>query len=434
MAATARAGFGRAFEVPGFRALWTATVQSQLGNQLARLALAVLVFDRTSSPVLTALTYALTFLPPMVAAPLLTGLADRFPRRTVLMSADLIRAVLIGLTALPGLPLVAVGVLVTLNACVHPLYSAASGAALPTLLPGDRYPVGAGVLAMTDLVTQIAGFGLGGVALGWLGGPRGCLAVDAATFALSALLLRAGLPPLRPGPPQSPGARPGGHWAALRMVLTDRRLAVPAALMWLYGLFLAPEALAVPFTHQLGAGTGATGWLMAADPIGALIGTLLLTRVVPQRWWPALLTPLAVAAGVPLVVSALAPALPVALALWSLTGLLTCYITIAQVTYVRRVPDERRGRAAGVASAGLQTAQGVGVLAAGALAELMAPSTAIGVCAAVGVVLAVLLATAARGRRRSQTSQTSQTVAASGWAPEPSALPLRTGADGKDFE
>lgn len=410
MAAVTRAGFGRAFEVPGFRALWTATVQSQLGNQLARLALAVLVFDRTSSPVLTTLTYALTFLPPMLAAPLLSGLADRHPRRTVLMAADLVRAVLIGLTALPGLPLPAVGVLVTLAACVHPLYSSASGAALPALLPGDRYPVGAGVLAMTDLVTQIAGFGLGGVALGWLGGPRGCLLVDAATFALSALLLRTGLPPLRPVPPDPPGVRAArtGVWPALRMVLTDRRLAVPAGMVWLYGLFLAPEALAVPFTHQVGAGTGAAGWLMAADPVGALVGTLLLTRVVPQRWWPTLLAPLVVATGVPLVVGALAPALPVALVLWPLTGVLTCYITIAQVTYVRRVPDDRRGRAAGVASAGLQTAQGLGVLLAGALAELMAPSTAIGVCAAGGVLLAVVLAAALpRDARRRDGATTS---------------------------
>jgi MFS family permease len=414
VAADRAGGFGRAFEVPGFRALWTATAQSQIGNQLARVALAVLVFDRTASPVLTTLTYALTFLPPMLAAPLLTGLADRHSRRTVLVVADLVRAALVGLTALPGLPLLAVGVLVTLTACAHPLYSSASGAALPALLPGDRYPVGAGVLAMTDLVTQIAGFGLGGAALGRLGGPHAFLALDAATFALSALLLRTGLPPLRPAPPGSaaaPAAGTGsgsggrwvvGRWAVLRMVLTDRRLAVPAAMVWLYGLFLAPEALAVPFTHQIGASTGATGWLMAADPVGALAGTLLLTRVVPQRWWPALLSPLVVATGLPLVASALAPALPVALLLWPLTGALTCYVTIAQVSFVRRVPDHRRGRVTGAVSAGLQTAQGLGVLLAGALAELVAPSTAIGTCAATGVVLATILATALPRAARQQ--------------------------------
>jgi MFS family permease len=401
----ARAGLGRAFEVAGFRALWAATAQSQLGNQLARVALAVLVFDRTASPVLTTLTYALTFLPPMLAAPLLTGLADRHSRRTVLVAADLVRAALIGLTALPGLPLLAVGVLVILAACAHPLYSSARGAALPALLPGDRYPVGAGVLAMTDLVTQIAGFGLGGAALAQLGGPHAFLALDAATFVVSALLLRTGLPPLPPVPlaaaAPGAGAGGGGWWAVLRLLLGDRRLAVPAAMTWLYGLFLAPEALAVPFTHQIGASIGAAGWLMAADPVGALVGTLLLTRVVPQRWWPALLAPLAVATGVPLVASALAPALPVALLLWPLTGVLTCYLTIAQVSYVRQVPDHRRGRITGAVSAGLQTAQGLGVLLAGALAEPLAPSTAIGACAAAGVLLASVLATALpRGARR----------------------------------
>jgi hypothetical protein len=43
-------------------------------------ALAVLVFERTGSPGQTALTYALTFLPAVLAGPLLPGLADR-PQR-----------------------------------------------------------------------------------------------------------------------------------------------------------------------------------------------------------------------------------------------------------------------------------------------------------------------------------------------------------------
>lgn len=71
--------------------------------------------------------------------------------------------------------------------------------------------------------------------------------------------------------------------------------------------------------------------------------------------------------------------------------MLTCYLTIAQVSYVRWVPDHR-GRITGAVPAGLQTAQGLGVLLAGALAEPLAPSTAIGACAAAGVLLATVLA------------------------------------------
>jgi MFS family permease len=68
-----------------FRALFAAHILSVVGDQFARVALAVLVFNRTASASLTALVYALTFLPSIVGGPLLSGLADRFPRRRVMV-------------------------------------------------------------------------------------------------------------------------------------------------------------------------------------------------------------------------------------------------------------------------------------------------------------------------------------------------------------
>src|SRR4051794_9572143 len=81
--------------VPGFRALWLAELLSVAGDQLARVALAVLVFGRTGSASWSALTYALTFLPALFGGVLLGGLADRFPRRRVMVVADLARAWLV---------------------------------------------------------------------------------------------------------------------------------------------------------------------------------------------------------------------------------------------------------------------------------------------------------------------------------------------------
>ena len=49
------------------------------------MALSVLVFERTSSAILTALTYALTFLPALVGGALLSSLADQLPRRQVMV-------------------------------------------------------------------------------------------------------------------------------------------------------------------------------------------------------------------------------------------------------------------------------------------------------------------------------------------------------------
>ncbi|MFD1045420.1 MFS transporter, partial [Kibdelosporangium lantanae] len=71
--------FRSVFANSEFRALWTAQVLSIAGDQLARVALTLLVFIRTNSSGWAALTYALTFIPDLVGGPLLSGLADRFP-------------------------------------------------------------------------------------------------------------------------------------------------------------------------------------------------------------------------------------------------------------------------------------------------------------------------------------------------------------------
>jgi len=84
-----QATVGEVFAIPEFRALWFARCLSLIGDQLARVALAILAFDQTGSPALTALTYALTYLPAVVSGPLLSGLADRYPRRAVMIAADL---------------------------------------------------------------------------------------------------------------------------------------------------------------------------------------------------------------------------------------------------------------------------------------------------------------------------------------------------------
>src|SRR2546423_15302069 len=77
--------FGTVIGIAEFRVLWIAVTQSEIGDQLARVALSLLVFDATASAVLTALTYALTFLPPLVTGTFLAGLSDRLPRRTVMV-------------------------------------------------------------------------------------------------------------------------------------------------------------------------------------------------------------------------------------------------------------------------------------------------------------------------------------------------------------
>lgn len=401
------ADFRDVFSVGEFRTLWLAETQSRLGDQLARIALALLVFDRTSSEALTALVYALSLLPPLLTAPLLAGLADRYSRRTVMVVVDLVRAALVATMAIPALPLPVVAALVVAATCPQPLFSAARNATLPNVLAGDRFAVGMGVIQATDNLAQVIGFTAGGAAVAFAGSPHLLLLANAATFALSAAMVRWGIRPHRPTPTTDfpaatrPADDAGFLLAGLRLVLRDRRLLGLASLIWLYGLYLAPEALAVPYGHQIGADDTEAGVLMASLVIGTLLGNLVVTRISPGTR-VRLTVPLAVATGLPLLATVAKPSVPLAVALWALSGVLSTYMLLAQVSFTQRVPDAVRGRAIGFVSAGHQTAQGLGVLLAGGLAEATSPAVAIAACAAAGS-LGVLVVSAVMNSKRPAT-------------------------------
>jgi len=184
-------GLGEVFRSAEFRALWAAELFSILGDQLARVGLAVLVYGRTGSAAWTAATYALTFLPALVGGVLLGRLADRYRRRELMMVADLARAGLLGVMALPGVPLWLLCVLLVVAVTLGAPHSAAQGALLPDVL-GSRFEAGLAVRQITSQTTQLAGFGLGGAALTVVS-PSVALAADALTFAASAALVRFGL-------------------------------------------------------------------------------------------------------------------------------------------------------------------------------------------------------------------------------------------------
>src|SRR3954454_18836628 len=191
------------FAVVEFRALYVARTASLLGDQLARVALAILVFRETGSALITGLVYALTFLP-YLAGLFLAGLADRRPRRAVMIHGDLISAVAIGAMALPGVPLTVLCALLTIAMLVNPVYDAARAALLPEVLPGDLYVQGSALTSVTFGAVQVLGFGAAGLLVAGVGA-RPSLALDACTFLVSAYVLRRWT---QRRPAASSGARP----------------------------------------------------------------------------------------------------------------------------------------------------------------------------------------------------------------------------------
>ncbi|MFD5243486.1 MFS transporter [Amycolatopsis sp. NPDC058340] len=383
--------FKAAFAVGEFRALWAAEALSQAGDQLARVALSVLVWERTASAGLTGLTYGLTYLPTLIGGTLFAGLADRYPRRTVMIVCDLLRAAIAALMAVPGVPLpVLAGLLVILTTAGGP-FRAAQLALLPDVLEGDRYLAGLAVRTITIQTAQLAGFGGGGLVIG-LVTPYWGLVIDAVTFVVSALLVSIGV--RRRGPAatessvKSRVARAFSGEGA-RELWQGKGIRVLFGLKMLAGFAIAPEGLAAPLAVGLGAGSFAVGLILAADPIGSVIGSWIFTKWVPARRKTRIVGILAIASVVPLVFVFFRPSLPVCLALIALSGAFAApYHLQAVALMARAVPDGVRAQVMGLTSTSLVTVQGIGIMLAGGLAQLTGPFVAVGVAATVAVASA----------------------------------------------
>jgi predicted MFS family arabinose efflux permease len=388
--------FRDVLKVAEFRALWLADAQSLIGNQLARVALAVLVFERTGSTALTALTYALTFLPAILGGALLSGLADRYPRRRVMIWCDLVRAVLVAVMALPAMPIAALCALLVLVVFLGAPFSAAETATLPQILEGDRFVVGQAVRTITDQAGQLAGFAAGGVVIAAVGARTG-LAIDAITFLLSALIIWSGV---RQRPSARNASTQDNYLCSLaedlRLIVNSTVLRTLLAFGWLAAFYIAPEGLAAPYAAEDNGGAAAVGLLLAALPAGTAVGTWLLVRLFPPPRRVRMIGPLAVAAGLALLPCVLQPNVAVSCALWFGCGLCCAYQVPAAATFVQATPEAQRGQVYGLASAGLIAVQGAGIVLFGLLGGQLHAHGAVALAGAAGAVAAAFIAITGR--------------------------------------
>jgi MFS transporter len=380
------------------RTLIAGSLVSIAGDQLARLALSVVVFQRTHSALFTGLTYATTFLPALIGGPLLAGLADRLPRRRVMVAADVVRIPLIGVLALPWMPWpVAIGLLAVTTVIEAP-FDAARAALLPDVAPAD-YQRALSLDRAVQQSGQVLGFLAGGLVLTVVS-PQVALLLDAVTFAVSAALLRFGIPDLPAAADAGPGRpRVRGHALAdarlgVRLVFGRSDVRRLVLLVWLVSaIAVVPEGLAVPYAASLGAGGFAVGLLFAANPIGnALAGPLVGCTSVLNR--PRRVIPTAALAVVPLIGCLARPPFPIVVVLVAVSGAGMTASLLARAEFVASVPREVLGRAFGVAAAGITVIQGVAVGAAGALTDVLSPAVVVGIAGLVGTVgVAVIAAT-----------------------------------------
>jgi MFS family permease len=171
-----------------FRLLFAGQVVSDLGDWLDLLALlALLAFQwRLGAPALAALTMAM-LLPSALVAPFAGVLADRWPRRGVMIACDLSRAALaLGLVWAPSLAVVLA--LVLAKGTLGTLFGAARQATIRQTVPEDDLLSTNALSRLSGNVTKVAGPALGGLLVASVG-PRAAFVADALTFLISASLL-----------------------------------------------------------------------------------------------------------------------------------------------------------------------------------------------------------------------------------------------------
>jgi len=393
-----------------FRAVLASSGLSILGDQVARIAVALLVFERTGSEFAASATYACSYLTWLVSGPLLASLADRQRRRRLMVQCDLLRAGLIAALLVPGLPLWALFVVLVLVGLLSPPFDAAKSALLPEMLTGDLYVAGSAVQSAVIQGAHVGGFLVGGTLIA-VTSASVALALDAVTFLVSAALLRwvvADRPVGRvPERSMLRDTQEGVRIVAAHRVL--RRLLA-------YGVvgslaMIVPEGLAVPVSEGLGGGPMTAGVLTAAVPAGYLAGSFCLLRV-PVARRSALLPGMTVLSVVPLLLTPLAGSSAVVVVLWVVTGAGSAVGLVANAAFMVTVPAEARGRAFGLANTTLMAVQGAFLLIAGALAEMVTPLQAVGVAGAVILLPALLLAV----RPSAATEQPAHAVPAGGQA------------------
>jgi MFS family permease len=378
-------GFSAALAVTEFRALWFAEAQSIFGDQLAKVALTILVYEQTQSALWAAVVYALTFLSALVGGLGLSQLADRFRRRQLIVVCTLTQGVLVGVMAIPDMPIIVLGALVLLVGFAQSPALAAQNAVTREIFTDDELYLRSqdlrGITTNTLMLLGLAGGGVLVVAIGttW------ALGINAVTFLISAGLVHRFL--------QNRAAAGGRHdtwFGAAKWVFGNGRMRVLLTLSWLVGLVVIPEGLVAPLASELGVTNAAVGWLLAADPLGYVVGTFVLSRYVTAENRVRAIGVLATLSSAALIGFALRPNLAFALAMLALAGAFGAYQITVSATFNTLVPNEIRGGAFGIVRTGLRVSQGIGVAIGGAVATLLGSAmNTVALAGALGVLVAV---------------------------------------------
>ncbi len=384
---------------PSFRVLWSARAISFLGDSLGLVALLVYVEDRTGAAFAVALLLFAGDCLPGFFGPLAGAICDRFDLRTVMISCELVQAVLVVAMAVTLPPLPVLLVLVALRSITATIFQPASRSAVPALvedreLETANSTLGAGTYGLEALGPLVA------AALFTVLSIRGILLVDALTFVVSAVLLTR-LPSLPSTSEHEPFARNvrdglGYIWSTpvVRVIaLGFFGIAAVNGVDDVAMVFLAKD--------ELGAGDSAAAMLYAGVGIGLVVGYLVLGRLGHRMPMLGLLVAGFAISSAGNLLTGLAWAVGAALALQTIRGAGIAAIDVGLNTHLQRVvPARLLGRVFGNLYGAVGVAAGLSYGLGGLLLELTDARVTFVTAGACGLLVSAATALALRRAHR----------------------------------
>jgi MFS family permease len=341
------AHYGRLIRNRRYFPLWLSQLGSNLGDTLHYIALVVWVYQRTGSSLAVSGAVFFEVLPVILLAPVAGVVIDRFPRKTILIVADVVRAVCV-LALLLTTQLWQIYAIITLLTGAATFFNPAVSATLPTLLDPEDVLAANAVSWSTGRFVQIIGAALAAGVIQAVGA-EAAFVFNAGTFLLSALIL--GWLPVPPGRPVASRGWAGfvadareGLAIARHDPLVAHLIRVQALASFAVGATSA--LLVVLATDHYHLPAGQFGGFILAIGVGALLGPLILTSVLRGRMGrPAWMFLPYVVRGIGDILLAVVTIPALAWVLLIIYGLNTSSGMVLYQTWVQQVvPDQVRGR------------------------------------------------------------------------------------------
>ncbi|RPE35768.1 MFS transporter [Kitasatospora cineracea] len=349
---------------------------------LSGFALGTLVRARTGSPFLTAVSMYGSSFTAVLGALTLMSLADGARPRRTLVALHLLALAATLAQAVPGLPLAARFALLLGVGLFQSLGTGTRMGLLAEIVPPDGYAPARSLMNVTAGGASVLGFALGGALLTVLT-PYQLLGAAAGLTALAALVVAATVRERSVRPPRRPGLRE--TWRGnVELLGRPGRRALLLNLWVPNGLVVGCEALFLLYAPA------AAGTLLAASSAGMLVGDLVVGRLLDAARRARLAYGLRLLLAGPFLLLAARPPVWAAALAVGVAGVGFAATLPLQERLLALTPQAARGQVQGVESAGRIAWQGVGAALAGVLAQLVEVRWAIGVLAAVSLLVTVV--------------------------------------------